>query len=115
MCYATLTPLPTWTRGERLCEKCAPRPHQVTLTFIPRLETYSIGFLAEDAKTCLGWPYKVEGDDALRQLVRRGHGDMEDLEEQLETWGQGCIDLHLTQEQYRTLVRDRRNPMMPIA
>ena len=46
---------------------------------------------------------------ALRELVVRGHGDLEDFDDVLDKWGQGCVDLHLTEEQYRTLLRDRRN------
>ena len=111
MCHEDVEPLATGPKGWRVCDDCAPRPHRVTMTYVPRVNIYTIGFLAEDAKTSLGWPYTVEGEEALRRLVERGHGDLEELEEQLEMWGQGCVDLHLTERQYKApILRNERKP-----
>lgn len=108
-CYSSLSPLPVWTRGERFCEKCTPRPHKVLLTFVPRHGRYNLGFLEEDARTSLGWHYSVDGEEELRELVKRGRGDLARLEHVLHWWGQGAIWLGLTAEQYRMLVWRRRN------
>ena len=103
MCHGPARVLSTGPAGWRLCDNCAPRPHRVTMTYVPRVEVYVVGFLAEDAKTSLAWPYKVVGEAALRCLVERGHGDLEEFDEQLTMWGQGCVDLHLTVEQHQDL------------
>ena len=83
-----LAPFASVTRGERFCEECDPRPHQVLVTFVPRNGLSSIGFLESDAYTCLGLPYTVKGDEELRVLAKRGHGDLEDLERTLTSWEQ---------------------------
>ena len=110
-CYAVLQPLPAWTRGERFCETCAPRPHRVLMTFVPRVDIYSVGFLEADANTSIAWPFTVKGKEALRALVERCHGDLEHLNHALSCWGQGSAWLQLTKEQYQALVkRGRRKP-----
>lgn len=59
-CGAELDPLPAWTRGERACEGCTPRPHQVLMNFMRR-ESWSVHFIAEGCRTPISGYFDLEG------------------------------------------------------
>lgn len=106
-CGVALERLPAWTRGERACSLCQPRPHRVLMNFMFR-QRWTVSFLAADCRTTLRGYSQISDETTLRRLVREGFcEDSEDFERQVRAWGQGSTWLRLTELQYRTLTRPR--------
>ncbi len=108
-CGVQLERLPAWTRGERACAGCTPRPHRVLMNFMYR-ERWTVSFLAADCRTTLRGYSDLADGHALRRLVQEGCcEDVEDFERQVRAWGQGAVWLRLTEEQHRMLTRTRHS------
>ena len=99
---------PAWAgMGTRYCRDCEPRPHRVLLNFVRRESAYLVHFLADDCSTRISRFYRLPDKEALRGLVMRtrpGEEALAAFNHALETWGQGSQFLHLTGEQYRSIL-----------
>ena len=110
-CFANLLPLPDSVERERLCERCEARPHRILMNFQYRAG-WAVQFSnAAGSQSLSGW-FPLRDQNGIRDLAIRGKcADLNALEHSIATWGRGSIHLHLTDEQYRTLMlKSRRRP-----
>jgi hypothetical protein len=113
-CGRTLPPPPPEHRpgyftGERHCANCLPRPHTIHCNV--QKKDWSVTFTEADYKTSIGpWLICDSHEEVLKVLVW-GHISGPDLDKHyrnMERWGVGGGDLHLTSRERHQLIERRR-------